>query len=74
MYNNGTRLPPMQTQLVREELDKMLEAGIIWPVSSACSFLLVIKTMNGWKNRFCVDYLTLIQKMKGDQRPHPKMD
>ena len=41
--NNGPRrLPPRHTKVVKEEIDKMLETGIITPSTSAWSFPVVI--------------------------------
>ena len=64
-------MPPKHQQIVREEIDKMLEAGIIKPASSAWSFPVVIATKKDGQPRFCVDYRQLNRVMKGDRWPIP---
>ena len=48
-------MAPLHKAIVRKELDKMLEAGIITPFSSAWSFPVVIVSKKGGNLRFCVD-------------------
>ncbi|CDF38852.1 unnamed protein product [Chondrus crispus] len=57
-------MAPLHNEIVREELDKMLEAGIITPSSAAWSFPVVIVSKKDGNPRFCVDYRSLNQKMK----------
>lgn len=59
--------------MVKEEIDKMLEAGIITSAISAWSFPVAIATKKDGKPRFCVDYRVLNQKMKADRWPIPKI-
>ena len=68
------RLPPRHNGVVREELDKMLEAGIITPSVSAWSFPIVIASKKDGKPRFCVDYRTLNRRMKADRWPLLKIE
>lgn len=56
---------------VKEEIENMLRAGVIKPISSVWSFLVVIATKKDGKTRFCVDYRTLNQRMKADRWPLP---
>ena len=50
----------------------MLRAGVIRPISSECSFPIVIATKKDGKPRFCVDYRLLNMRMKADRFPLPK--
>ena len=68
------RLPPRHSMLVRREIDKMLEAGIITPSTSAWSFPVVIASKKDGKPRFCVDYRIMNRRMKADRWPLPKME
>lgn len=72
---HGSRpLPPCHNGVVREELDKILKAGIIAPSVSALSFLIVIVSNNEGKPRFCVDYCILNRGMKADRCPLPNIE
>ena len=73
IHNSSRRLAPRHNELVREELDKMLEAGIITPATSAWSFPIVIVSKKDGKPRFCVDYRSLNQRMKPDRWPIPRI-
>ena len=74
IHFRSRRLSPRHQAIVREELDRMLEAGIIKPSVSAWSFPVVIVQKKDGKPRFCVDYRTLNQKMKADRWPLPKIE
>ena len=64
----------MHQKVIREQVDKMLEAGIITTSVSAWSFPVVIATKKGGTYRFCVDYCTLNAKMKADKWPLAKIE
>ena len=68
------RMPPRHSEVVRQELDKMLEAGIITPSASPWSFPVVIASKKDGKPRFCVDYRILNRRMKADRWPLPKTE
>ena len=74
IYHSARRMAPLHNAIVRKELDKMLEAGIITPSSSAWSFPVVIVSKKDGNPRFCVDYRTLNQSMKADRWPLPKIE
>ena len=74
IYHSARRMAPLHNKIVRKELDKMLEAGIITPSSSAWSFPVVIVSKKDGNPRFCVDYCTLNQRMKADRWPLPKIE
>ena len=74
IHTRVRRLPPRHAEIVREEIDKMLSAGIITPSTSAWSFPVVMATKKDGKPRFCVDYRTLNQVMKPDRWPLPKIE
>lgn len=73
VYHRGRRMAPKHNELVRDELQKMLRAGIVTSATSAWSFSVVIATKKDGKPRFCVDYRVLNQRMKGDRFPLPKI-
>lgn len=73
IYSGGRRLPPKHNKIVKEEIDRMLEAGIVTPTSSAWSFPVVIASKKDGSSRFCVDYRVLNQRMKADRFPLPKI-
>lgn len=73
-HSGARRLPPRQTKVVREELNKILEAVIITTSKSAWSFRVVIDTKMDGKSRFSVDCRALNQRMKADRWPLPKIE
>ena len=74
IYHRNRRLSPRHTQVVRQENDKMLKAGIIRPSVSTWSFPVVIGIKKDVKPRFCVDYRTLNKFMKPDRWPLPNIE
>lgn len=62
-------MAPAHQKPFKEELDKMLTAGIIRPASTAWSFHVVIPTKKYGKPQFCVDYWALNSRMKADCWP-----
>ena len=73
VHSRARRLPPRHATMVRQELDKMLEAGIITPSRSAWSFTVVNASKKDGKPRFCVDYRALDRVMKAYRWPLPKI-
>ena len=73
-YHYARRMAPLHNAIVRKELEKMLEAGIITPSSSAWSFPVIIVSKKDGNPRFCVDYRPLNQRMKADRWPLPKIE
>lgn len=49
-------MSPGHNEIVRKELDKMLDAGEISPTILSWAFPLIIPTKKDGKQRFCVDY------------------
>ena len=66
IHFRSRRAPSIHQKVIREQADKMLEAGIIIPSVSAWSFPVVIATKKGGTYRSYVDYRTLNAKMKAD--------
>ena len=58
IYHSAMRMAPLHNNIVRKELDKMLEGGIITPSRSAWSFPVIIVSKKDRNPRFCVDYRT----------------
>lgn len=73
IHSRARRLPPKHNDMIRDEIYKMLWAGIITPASSAWSFPFFIATKKDGKPRFCVDYRALNLVMKADRWPLPKV-
>jgi hypothetical protein len=69
------QMNPKLAPLVQQELQKMLEAGIIAPTrhSSWCSNLVVARKKNG-KIRICIDFRNLNIACTKDHYPLPKME
>ena len=72
--HTARRLPPRHNEVVREELRKMLEAGIITPSVSAWSFPIAIASKKDGKLRFCVDCRTFKRRMKAYRWHLPNME
>ena len=74
IYHSARRMASLHIAIVRKELDKMMESGIITPSSSAWSFPIVIVSKKEGNPRFCVDYRMLNQTMKAERWPLPKIE
>jgi hypothetical protein len=66
---------PNLTEIVKEELHKLLKAGFIYPISDSewVSPLVIVPKNNG-KWRVCVDYRALNKAMQKDHFPLPFID
>lgn len=73
VYHAARRMAPKHNDVVKQEVDIMLKAGIITPASSAWSFPVVIETKKDGTPRFCVDYRVLNGKMNADRFSLPKV-
>ena len=69
------RMNPTLKDIVKEELQKMLDAGFIYPISDSewVSPLVLVPKKNG-KWRICVDYRELNKATKKDHFPLPFID
>lgn len=65
---------PKHNQIVKEEIEKVLEFGIIEPPSSAWSIPVVIASKKHGKPRFCVDFQTLNQFTKTGRWSFPNIE
>lgn len=74
IYHNPRRASPRDNTIIRDEIDKMLKAGIIKPATSSWSFPVVIATKKDGKPRFCVDYRMLNQRIKPSRWPIPHIE
>lgn len=61
-------------RLVRDEIEKMLTAGVFEPAKSEWTTPVVIVPKKDVSLRFCVDYRKLKAKMLTDTYPLPRMD
>ena len=69
------RTNPMMKEIVKEELQKLLHVGSIYPISDSqwVSPLIVVPNKNG-KWRICVDYRELNKVTLKDHFPLPFVD
>ena len=74
IHHRSRRMAPKHNEFIRKELDNLLDAGIIVPVSSAWSFPVVIASKKDGTPRFCVDYRSLNRVMKADRWPLPRIE
>ena len=74
IYHRPRRMSPRDNEIVREEIDKMLKAGIIRPADSAWAFPVVIATKKDGGPRFCVDYRLLNARMVASRWPIPLIE
>ena len=69
------RINPTFKDIVKAELQKLLSATFIYPISdSQWVSPLVIVPKKGGKRRVCVDYMELNKATKKDHFPLPFMD
>ncbi|MES9880089.1 MAG: reverse transcriptase domain-containing protein [Sedimenticola sp.] len=68
------RLPLAKRELVKEELTKMLQQGIIEPSQSPWSSPIVLVQKKDGSTRFCVDYRKLNSLTYKDSYPLPRVD
>ena len=68
------RVPYAQRQMVKEEIEKMLEAGVIRPSTSPWAFPVVLVGKKDGSVRFCVDFRKLNAVAKFDAYPMPCID
>ena len=67
-------IPPSEQDFVKEELQRMIDNGLIRPSDSPwTSPVVLVKKKNG-KLRFCVDYRKLNAITKKDAYPLPRID
>ena len=69
------RMNPMMKEIVKEELQKLLNVGFIYPISDSqwVSPLVVVPKKNG-KSRVCIDYRELNKATLKDHFPLPFID
>ena len=69
------RMNPNLRDIVKEEIQKLLEAGFIYPISDSewVSPLVIVPKNNG-KWRVCVDYRELNKATQKDHFPLPFID
>ena len=74
IYRPPYRTPKYLEDFIKEELTKMLEAGIIQESSSPWAFPVVIVNKKDGTLRFCVDYRALNDITIKDRYPLPRID
>ena len=68
------RLPLTKHQIVKDEVNKMLENGIIQPSTSPWASPIVLCTKKDGSVRFCIDYRRLNAVTHKDSYPLPRID
>ena len=68
------RLPHAHKETVQQEIDEMLESGIIEPSQSEWSAPIVLVKKKDGTLRLCVDYCRLNSVSKSDAYPMPRID
>ena len=71
---NPRRLPLSKREVVKDEVFKMLQQGIIEPSQSAWSSPIVLVQKKDGSTRFCVDYRKLNNLTLKDSYPLPRID
>ncbi|GJX63265.1 reverse transcriptase domain-containing protein [Tanacetum coccineum] len=67
------RLNPNMKEVIKKEIIKLLDAGIIYPIEdSPWNELVPTRTVTGW--RVCIDYRKLNEATRKDHFPLPFMD
>lgn len=68
------RIPLHKKEAAREEVERMLNAGIIEPSSSAWSSPIVFVTKKDGSIRYCIDYRKLNEVSRKDSYTLPRID
>ena len=68
------RIHPHYQEIVRQEVERMLEAGVIRPVESEWAFPILLVGKPDGSVRFCVDFRRLNEKMHRDNYPLPHIE
>lgn len=68
------RKSPAENELIKREIDAMLEADLIFPCSSPWAFPVVLADKADGTKRFCIDYKRLNVITKTDAYPMPRVD
>jgi len=68
------RMPLVRQEIVKQNVDKMLNEGVIRESSSPYSAPVVLVTKKDGTQRFCVDYRELNKVTKKDKFPLPRID
>jgi hypothetical protein len=66
-------VPPDEQNFIKEEIERMLESGIIQPSESPWTSPVVLVRKKNGKLRFCVDYRKLNSITKKDAYPLPRI-
>ena len=68
------RMHPDHQEIVKDQIDKMLKAGIIKPVESEWAFPITLADKADGTKRLCVDFRALNDRMERDSWPLPNID
>ena len=68
------RVPYAQRDVVKQELDRMIQANVIRPSTSPWASPIVLVTKKDGSVCFCVDYRKLNQVTKFDAYPMPRIE
>ncbi len=68
------RLPITKQEIEKEEVQKMLDRGVIEPCQSSWASPVALVTKKDGTTRFCVDYRKLNDVTQKDAYPLPQID
>ncbi|GFW41739.1 retrovirus-related Pol polyprotein from transposon 297 [Trichonephila clavipes] len=68
------RVSPAERHIIHDEVEKMLDRGIIQPSESPWSSVVILVRKKDNTGRFCVDYRRLNRIAKKDVYPLPRID
>ena len=71
---NAYQWPHAEKQVIQEEIDKMLEQGVIQESTSPWTSPVVLVKKKDGSTRFCVDYRKLNKITRKDGHPLPRID
>uniref|UniRef100_A0A0G4HED5 Reverse transcriptase n=1 Tax=Chromera velia CCMP2878 TaxID=1169474 RepID=A0A0G4HED5_9ALVE len=74
MYSRPRMVPHAMRAELCENLQKLLDAGVIAPTSSPWGFSLVLVRKKNGKLHICIDYRRLNNALKKDRHPLPRLD
>ena len=73
-YSNPYRAGPEKRKIIEDEIEGMLDKGVIEPTISEWAALAVLAPKTGGEWRFCIDYRKLNEMVKREVYPLPRLE